>query len=421
MLALLTVSVCALAGCVSISEESARQLDEIGDVELTTVVCASETVVGPRCPASNTSEVGAGGEYQVLIGYRLPPQTSPPETVFSTEPPVALARSESYSAELNRLAPPPAESGQRWVGYLSPPFGHQLGDSQSAASVIARVLLLRSPDGGPFPAPFRYRTVVGYRHATEDPNRAVSCGDSLVYGNGDTVCVTYPDEETIKTDLQVQTRDLGIVAGPSTRIARGSTGSLPFTLAYNGATASPAFALAATTTLPGGTVTPATLQAAPAESGASVVPVTVSVPASTPPGSYEVTLTATHGSGHVRRGSGLVTVTGAGPVDRAPPELAVRMRTRPRIARARRIGVVADVSCSEPCRLTTQMRAGRTLVGTVRERRFASGRRNVRIRFQRGLGREVLGARRLSLRLSVTARDRAGNARRRSIRFSLRR
>lgn len=407
-----------LGGCVSISEETSRQLDEVGDVELTTVICASETVVGPRCPASNSSEIGTGGDYQALIGYRLPAQTSPPESVFAAEPLITLSRSATYTAELERLLPPPPESGQRWAGYVSAPFNYQVGDSQTQATVVARVLLLRSADGGPFAAPFRYRTVVGYRHAGENPARPVVCGDTATTHNDDTVCMTFPNEEDVKTDLELQTRDLGILVGASTRVARGSAGSLPFTLAYNGASASPSFAVAATTNIPGGTVTPGVLEAAPAESGASVVPVAVTVPGSTAPGAYEVVLTATHASGQTRRATGLVTVTGAGPVDRTPPELAVRMRTRPRLARARRIGVVADVSCSEACTLVAQLRRGRSVIGRTTERGFASGRRNVRIRFTRGVSPR---ARRVSLQLRVVARDRTGNARSRAIRFSLRR
>lgn len=417
---LIVLATLCLGGCVSISEESAKQLDEVGDAELTTVICSTASPAGPpNCPGSNSGEVSTGGEYQVLIAYRLPAQSSPPESIASAEPPLTFSRSASLSTELDRLAPIAPEAGQRWVGYVSQPFAYNATDGQASATVVARVQLLRSADGGPFPAPFRYRTVVGYRHAGEDPNRPVTCDEMLTTSSDDgTTCLTFPTEEEMKTDLSVQTRDLGLLAGPSANAERGGTAVVPFTVAYNGGSASPSWALAATTTVPGGTAVPGMLETAPAESGASVVPVNVTVPATTPPGIYEVALTATHGGGQSRRSTGLLTVTGSGPVDRTPPELAVRMRTAPRLKRARRIGVVADVACAEPCRLTARMYAGRREVGRLSERNFASGRRNLRIRFRRG----VLGnQRRLRLRVTVRAADPAGNARSRTVRFSLRR
>lgn len=436
---LVLVPAVALAGCVSISEESARQLDDVGDVELTTVICASETAVGPRCPASDSTELDPSGTYQVLIGYRLPAQAAPPESIVAVEPVVTLSRSSSYTAELQRLAAPPASAAQRWVGYVSPPFEHRLGDSSSSATIVARVGLLRAADGTPFGGPFHYRTIVGYREAGEDPNRPVQCGEPLNFRNdaGDTTCMTYPDDSELPTNATLQTRDLGIVAGPPGAAPRGGTGIVHFKVAYSGDGASPPFALVAGTTVPGGSAAPSVGEIAPAASGTTVVPVTVQVPASTPRDSYEVTLTATHANGQQRHAGGLIAVTGADAEDRTPPELAARMRTTPRLRRARRIGVVADVSCSEECTLTSELRAGPTsaralglplppgqravVVGSAAERNAASGRRNVRIRFRKGLGPRMLQLRRLSLSMRVTARDRAGNTRRRSIQFSLRR
>jgi hypothetical protein len=369
----------------------------------------------------------------------LPAQTAPPESLVAVEPAVTLSRSSSYTAELERLAPPPAGAGQRWVGYISPPFAYLAGDASARATIVARVGLLRSGGGGPFGAPFRYRTIVGYRRAAPDPGRPVRCGERLGFSHAedDTSCMTFPDEETMRSDAVLETRDLGVSPGPAGSAARGGSGSVAFTVAYSGAAPSPSFALSASTTVPGGTVTPAAGAIAPAAAGVTSVPVAVSVPSSTPPGTYEVALTATHASGQQRHASGLIAVTGADPEDRAPPELAARLRTTPRLRRARRIGVVADVSCSEECTLTSQLRAGprsaralglavapgerAVVVGSAAEPRAAAGRRNVRIRFRKGLGPRMLRLRRLSLSLRVTARDRAGNTRRRSIQFSLRR
>ena len=422
----------ALAGCVSIASESARQLDEVGDVELTTVICATQArnaVEG--CPVDDQAQGSTPTDYQVLMAYRIPSQAAAPETVAATDVELRLSRSASYTAELQRLAPAPA--GQQWVGYISPPFSYSPSQAEQSATMVARILLVRDVNGAPFPTPFHYRTIVGHRQTREDANRPVSCGEALENSNDDgTTCMSYPAPEQLASDLKVATRDLGILTGAAGSAPRGGSGVVPFTVSYSGDAPEPSFALSATTTVPGGTVS-----AQPAAAGNGVVPVHVSVPASTAPGIYEVILTATHPSGQSRRSAGIVRVTGDNPVDRSPPELAVRMKSRPRVGRALKIGMVADVSCSEACRVTTQLRVNRrtarrlgfvlapgsrfAVVGKTREKGHAGGRRAVRIRFTRGLGPRLRRLLRVPLILRVTARDPAGNARRRSVSFSIRR
>lgn len=436
---LLSALAVALSGCVSIAGESARQLEEVGDVELTTVICASRANAGVDCPSSNYVEINDGGDYQILLAYRLPAQASAPESIAATDVELPFSRSASYTAELGRLAPPGA--GRQWVGYISPTFSYHALQSEQAATVVTRFMLLRGADGSPFPSPFKHRTIVGFRRndADLDPNRPVSCGERLGTTNQEdaTSCMTYPDGNTVETDAEVPTRDLGILTGAGGSIARGGSGSVPFTVAYSGKAQSPSFALAAATTIPGGTVAPDVAAVAPAADGATPVGVSVNVPASTAPGTYEVALTAQLANGQARRASALVSVTGADPVDRTPPEVALRMKSRPRVTRALRVGMVADVSCSEACVLSAQLRAGRrtarrlgiwlpaskraAVIGTVAEKSHAAGRRNVRIRFRRGLGPRLKRMRRVPLRLRVTARDRAGNVRHRTIGFALRR
>ena len=431
LLPILSLLAVAFSGCVSIAAESARQLDEVGDVELTTVICASQPRNAPSCPANESGEISSGTDYQVLIGYRIPSHASPPETVAASDVPLTLSRSASYAAELQRLSPAPA--GQQWVGYLSPAFPYDPSQAEQSATVVARMMLVRDDNGAPFRSPFRYRTIVGHRQARDDPGRPVSCGEPLHNANDDgTTCMSHPAPDQLASDLAVSTRDLGILSGAAGSAPRGGSGTVTFTVAYDGAGESPSFALAATTTVPGGTAA-----APPSVAGNVTVPVSVGVPASSPPGIYEVHLVATHPSGQARRSAGVVRVTGDAPVDRTPPELAVRMKSRPRVRRALKIGMVADVSCSEACRVTAQLRVARStarrlglptapgarfaVVGTVREKVHAAGRRNVRLRFRRGLGPRLVRLRRVPLSLRVTARDPAGNERRRTISFTLRR
>jgi hypothetical protein len=378
-----------------------------------------------------SNELTSGTEYQVLMGYRIPSQATPPETVAASDVPLVLSRNGSYTAELQRLAPAPA--GQQWVGYLSPAFAYSPSQNEQSATVVARMMLLRDGNGGPFPSPFHYRTIVGYRQARGDAGRPVNCGEALESANDDgTTCMSYPAPDQLASDVKVATRDLGVLHGAAGTAPRGGSGTVTFTVAFSGEAPAPSFALAPTTTIPGGTVS-----APPSVAGGGPVAVAVNVPASAPPGVYEIALTATHPNGQTRRGTGFVRVTGDEPVDRTPPELAVRLKSRPRVRRALKIGIVADVSCSEACRVTAQLRAGRrtalrlkiplppgqrtVILGSVREKRHAGGRRNVRIRFRKGLGPLLVRPRRVNLTLRVTARDPAGNGRRRSLNFTLRR
>ena len=427
---LLTAIAAAFTGCVSIASESARQLDEVGDVELTTVVCASQPGNAAYCPVSDSAEF-TNSDHQLLMGYRIPSQAAPPETVSATDVELTLSRNASYTAELQRLSPAP--TGQQWVGYLSPAFTYSPAQTEQMATVVARMMLVRDPNGAPFPSPFHYRTIVGHRQSRDDPNRPVDCGEALQNVNDDgTTCMSYPSVEELASDLKVATRDLGILNGAVGTAPRGGSGTVTFTVAYSGDSASPSFALATTTTVPGGSAT-----AQPSAAGSGPVPVNVAVPASTAPGIYEVTLSATHPSGQSRRSVGFVRGTGDAPVDRTPPELAAKMKSRPRVRRALKLGMVADISCSEACRVTAQLRVGRrtarrmgfllapgtrsTVVGVTRETGHASGRRAVRLRFRRGLGPRLKRLRRVPLVLRVTARDPAGNTRRRSVKFSIRR
>jgi len=436
LLLLIATAIC-LTGCVAIASESARQLDEVGDVELTTIICASETGAAGTCPRGNSGTPAGTGNYQVLMAYRLPLGVTAPESVGATEGTIAFARNETFTAELNRLAPIPPAAGQRWVGYLSPSFAFGSSQPDRSATITARLGLIRGGDGSPFAGPVRYRTLVGYRESAPDPSRPVVCGETLSQELDGTRCMDAPSEEEAATDLVAPTRDLSILTGAAGSVARGASGTIDFAVGYAGEGPSPPFGLSASTSVPGGTATPSAATLAPPATGRSVIPVAVAVPASAPPGVYDVTLTAALANGQTRSATGTLTVTGADVVDRSPPEVSLRLKTAPRMRRALRIGVVADVSCSEDCTLSSELRAGRrtaralrlrippgrqsVVVGRVAERVHAAGRRNVRIRFTKGLGPRLLRPRRVSLALVVVARDRQGNARRRTLQFAIRR
>jgi hypothetical protein len=251
------------------------------------------------------------------------------------------------------------------------------------------------------------------------------------------VCLDWPTPEELGADISVPTRDLGLVAGPRGSVRRGESADITFTAAYAGRRAAPGFALTASTSIPGGTAVPAATSLAPQTTGHTPVPVKVTAPASAAPGDYEVTLVAALGNGQRRVASQIVAVHGRSLVDRTPPEVNLSVGRLPRIARARKVGIAPEVACSEACRLEGELRLGAVqarrlgvfvaqgnasvVIGRVRERALAPGRRNLRVRFFKSVAPRLGRAARVSLSYRVVARDAAGNHRVRIARFSLRR
>ena len=392
----------ALGGCVAVTEEAERQLEEVGPVEVRTVVCASRP---PECPAGNDGRPAGSGEYQLLVGYRVPAATVAPETVVAEENLLSLTPSPSLTAELQRLAP--AAPGLKWAGYASGPFTYEASGGPSAAALVAVFGLVRPADGRPFTGPFLLRTVVGYRTVDPGAERPVACGDSLEGGTGDTRCMDWPGPEALPENRQLDTRDVGIVAGGPAAAARGTTVAVPFTLHHAGKGAAPALSFSAATSVPGGTAQPVQTSLAP-EPGEHSVPVTLAVPAATGPGTYDVTLTAALGNGQRRSATALVEVSGPAE-DRNPPVVTVSLLRRTTIAEVRRRGARVEVSCSEDCTLGVELRQGTKVVGRYAETATAPGRRRFRIRARR--------AKAGLLTVRVVAVDRAGNRGSRSLRF----
>ena len=429
---MLLACVAGLAGCVSVAEERTRQLDEIGDVELAVVVCASTNDPQSSCPLVVGEQPAGAGEYQLLVGVRSLTSATAPEAVTASDGSLALNASPSFTTELGRLAPPTA--GQRWTGYLSPPFEYDPAVGPPQIELLARFGLARGADGSPFNGPFRHRTVVGYREAAPDPNRPVECGESLIAGTADTVCQDYPESEPERdTDIETPVRDLGVLSGGAGQAGRGGTGTVPFSLIWSGGSAGPAVAIAATTTVPGGTAAPAQTSFTPPGPGTHGIPVTVAVPPGAFAGDYDVTLTARIGN-QTRQASARLTVL-APAQDTEAPEITAAPKGKLDLATVLRRGLLVDAGCDEPCRISADLRLGRAsaralriplkrgaksvVVGRTQERTAADGIRSVRIHFAKALKPRLKRSRRLALSLRVAARDTSGNARARTLRVAL--
>jgi hypothetical protein len=321
-----------LSGCVAITDETSSQLDIIGSVRLNTGVCLGSTL--NSCPRTNTTASEPNnGDMQFLVGYRIPSGASPPNTWTGTETStgetITFTRSASYSSELQRLSPAP--SGQQWVGYLSS-VHHHPGNATENFSFQTDFGLVQGPEPTPFKGPFLYRTVVGRRTVNPSGNgstppqpadRPVSCGDSLTGGDFDssspeflTVCADSPSPEDISTNRSQPTRDLAVQCqGPNQVQASRPPAAINFNLLYAGESHPDAnFAITATTTVPGGTVTPSTNSVNPDADSTTGVGTSVAVPASTPAGAYDVTLTAALSNGQSRTNHCTLNVSTAPPV-----------------------------------------------------------------------------------------------------------
>lgn len=242
-----------LSGCVVIQSEDAGQPGVIDDFQIHTVVCLSGNA---SCPNGNSGgSLGPAGGGDALVAYRVPTFVSLPATLTTTAgTPLTLHQSPSYTGELTNKAAPPA--GEKWVGYESDPL-------PSGGSPFELLITVSLPQGGG--APFRYRTVTGWRNTPSSPGDPVACGPNVTQLDPPinfsdppsnfvphTICVDSPSASELPNDNVVATRNLTIANGPGgQQVAQGtSTGAIPFSIVFAGpATPRATFKVAATTTL----------------------------------------------------------------------------------------------------------------------------------------------------------------------------
>ena len=135
-LALALLGATAVSGCVVVKQESAAQVDGIGDaVRISAKVCLNNTnpANGPDCAADF---VGVG-DYQGLLALRVPADLEPPETVTTDLAGVTLTASPSYTSELERTVP--AGDGLQWAGYISPPHSFVAESGPPPAGFVVNV------------------------------------------------------------------------------------------------------------------------------------------------------------------------------------------------------------------------------------------------------------------------------------------
>lgn len=306
-----------LSACAFIKEGSlsVSQPGGIGSAHVHFVLCTESH--GGTCEPNEVREPPEGNEtLQYLIGVAVPKGAVPPPT-FTAQPltpgtaPITFTRNDQVASEMAAFSaaigeselPPEAKAnfkpwpptGLEGIGYLSSPVEEEEG-SLDEWGIDAEFGLPVPSDGSPFTGPFAAAIAEGVREVTPNhpADAPVHCFRFKEGGEeGEAICGGTEEE------AQVGTSDLKIAAPPTTPVYLGGKATLPFGLNFGStAPAAPSFSLAATSTLPGATVALSSSTFAPPavdpgthrSSGSDTA--TVTVPSTTKPGVYEVTLTA---------------------------------------------------------------------------------------------------------------------------------
>ena len=441
-----------LTGCVQITDQTESQQQQIGDVRLSTTFCLSvPNADGGTCQASNTnSDRPVGNDHaRLLLGYRVPTAAVAPPTVSvsSTEPAgtLTLSPSPTYTSELQRLSPAPA--GQKWVGYISRNLlnTEQVGNSVHTAT--ADFALGRGSNGSPFIGPFDYKVTIGARGA----NPALAPAPATVVCHPTDARTWHDPEATICSDSPkapagfeggtLATKDVGVLNGATVTAEQGTATSIPFQVRSVGS-GLPIMNLSAGTTAPAATATSSLPQIQPI-AGTQNVPVSVDVASNTPPGTYDVTLTATTvGGQQLRVGKWQIVVTappsqgGGSPAppaqqpqqpqqpsqpdpsgtgkppeeDKDSPQITFASAGKvPKLKSALKTGLKFAVSCNEGCAAFVTLKAGKTTVGTgAADKLDPGGKFTVTAKFTKKAKKKYAKAKKLKLSAVLAVQDGAG-------------
>src|SRR3954468_23357795 len=190
----------ALSGCgIDKVAEHGRQLDVIGNVELSTTFCTSGDSDGESRACAPFSFPHRG---QLLVAYLLPVGSSIADSLTDSGGVRHFTWSESYTAFMRDTFP---EDGMYWAAFVSEPYSRAAG--QHYPLTMSPEVTLPDP-GAPFAGPLRYQVVGGYRtlnDAGNDGSAAIDCSDA-----DSTDCTSTGVAEH---DSQQPTRDLAVLPG----------------------------------------------------------------------------------------------------------------------------------------------------------------------------------------------------------------
>jgi hypothetical protein len=183
-----------VAGCgVGFKDELAGKQVSKKKVRVSFTLCKEDEGV---CATWNSS----GSDARVLIGFRVPKGTKPPQEFASTSGlPVHLTRNASYKGELNAKAPKGKK--YKWFGYLSDVLDLE---SEDEAAFEIRMKLPRDFDR----KRFKVRPVAGF---TPAENTEIDCGNDPfdpAEGGGEpnSFCIYAPREDQIGDNLKIKVK-----------------------------------------------------------------------------------------------------------------------------------------------------------------------------------------------------------------------
>ncbi len=338
-----------MSGCALIKSTSSTQLNTIGSVQVTNVICAGDpnsnnggySPADTACQGSgkggNINGDAVAGNYQISLAYKISSSANGPASFTSTNtsnPPttpcgsgVTFNQNVALASAIQALSP--AGSGKKWVAYYSTVQNYTPAGCQYL-TVSPQFTLGQAYGVVPFSGPFTYRPVVGWRQVDEatpgnTSARTPTCGTSITSqytdgvdgSDGGTdpdmlgICADDPTAATISgADLSQSTRDLGVIPATNASAQAGSTAQVSFTLSYKGAALpSGQFNLTANTTISGATATPSITSLTPSADSDTTVTVNVPVPANTTPGTYNVFVNAALSTDPSQTRGGLVPAT----------------------------------------------------------------------------------------------------------------
>ncbi len=307
-----------LSGCVQIVGLATDQPGTVGPVRLSHDLCISSSTTCVTLTSSSPAGIG-----QALVAYRIPTWAPDPTNVrlrIDTQT-IAMVEDPGYASALLGRFPALVRTGERWVAFRaaspSPAFA---ANSTPTATLEASFDL---PDDEP--RLFSHFTITGFRwlvsptdpSATYSPTRPHVCGVPIPAVPGasaytDTFCVsgfwprTAPDDaDPADNPSELVTRNRLQLRAPGVQqLQAGQRAELTFSAAGAPTFAGTKVPVSASTTIPGASVLvdPQLTLAA----GGSIL-ARVDVPASTPPGDYDVSVFAGIGADG-RRATGIVRV-----------------------------------------------------------------------------------------------------------------
>lgn len=223
----------------------------------------------------------ASDGYQLLAAFAVPRDAHVERVVTTGTFDLTLVESESFRRSLEQTQP--LDDGRRWVAYRSDELPAALPGADPVWTVAAEI----DPPGrtgtplGTLPVRLMlsYRWLDGALPADSPIDCAVITCDEID---------RELDGDRAALDARFPIRDVGLAPGEAAAIDRGASGPVPFTVRYGGGTNSGDMPWSASTTIPGATASVDPVKFTSTRE--SSVPVTVSVPETTAPGDYEVTL-----------------------------------------------------------------------------------------------------------------------------------